>query len=391
MIKSFRLRNFKAFEDTGDIELKPLTVIAGPNSSGKSSILQSLLLLKQTLDAPPEARLSLDGRFFQYSDFSDLVFGKPPLSDCNVGFSFELETPMLREEVARNFPGLELPYTSEEHVEFNARMELSFRHRGRRRQGAVILDSFEVLSEMHGVEGPRLTGTLQESNSLSYSVSMAGEGIELPEPFADREIVSVFLRQFTPVYLELKEDKKARVHPTFLRVPTIFAQIYDDFEDEIDLNLQYLGPLRERPRRAYLHSGDRFEEIGESGQHAAQILWLEKGKKIQYLPALGKETQSLTLMEAVNSAFQQLGLFQPISVRSEKSMVYQILFELSEANSRKKAVTIADVGFGVSQLLPILVLGLRADETSLLMFEQPEIHLHPKLQANLGGFLLDPG
>ena len=52
MIKTLRLQNFKAFEDTGEIELKPITVLAGPNSGGKSSILQSLLLLKQTLEGP---------------------------------------------------------------------------------------------------------------------------------------------------------------------------------------------------------------------------------------------------------------------------------------------------------------------------------------------------
>ncbi len=51
MLKRIRLNRFKAFKDTGHVELKPITVLAGPNSSGKSSILQSLLLLKQTLES----------------------------------------------------------------------------------------------------------------------------------------------------------------------------------------------------------------------------------------------------------------------------------------------------------------------------------------------------
>ena len=57
MIKTLRLQHFKAFEDTGVLEVKPLTVLAGPNSGGKSSILHSLLLLKQTLEGPPEIDL----------------------------------------------------------------------------------------------------------------------------------------------------------------------------------------------------------------------------------------------------------------------------------------------------------------------------------------------
>ena len=92
-------------------------------------------------------------------------------------------------------------------------------------------------------------------------------------------------------------------------------------------------------------------------------------------------------MEAVNNAFINIGMLEPVDVKSEKSIMYQILFRLGGSKTRE-AVTIADVGFGVSQLLPILVLGIRSDESSLLLLEQPEIHLHPKLQANLADFLL---
>jgi predicted ATPase len=53
-----------------------------------------------------------------------------------------------------------------------------------------------------------------------------------------------------------------------------------------------------------------------------------------------------------------------------------------------RPVNLAQVGFGVSQLLPVLVMGLRQPADGWLLFEQPEIHLHPRLQAELGDFLL---
>ena len=53
-----------------------------------------------------------------------------------------------------------------------------------------------------------------------------------------------------------------------------------------------------------------------------------------------------------------------------------------------KRATISEVGFGVSQLLPIVLLALRSTPRDLLLFEQPEIHLHPRLQANLADFLV---
>ena len=137
MIKTLRLRNFKAFEDTGDIEIKPITVIAGPNSGGKSSILQSLLLLKQTLDAPPEIDLSLDGKYIQVSGFNDLVFGKPPPATCSVGFSFGMETLMRREAVHRYFPSLHLPDGTEEGLGISTKMDLAFRSRKRSARDTV--------------------------------------------------------------------------------------------------------------------------------------------------------------------------------------------------------------------------------------------------------------
>ena len=136
-----------------------------------------------------------------------------------------------------------------------------------------------------------------------------------------------------------------------------------------------------------MHSGNPTIEMGNSGEYAAQILWLEKDRKVRYLSELGDEPREVTLMEAVNDAFIKLGLLQPLDVKSEKAIMYRILFQLG-GPKRNEAVTIADVGFGVSQLLPILVLGLRAENSSLLLLEQPEIHLHPRLQANLADFLL---
>jgi predicted ATPase len=52
MFTRLRLVNFKAWEDTGEIPLKPVTMLLGTNSSGKSTLIQSLLLLKQTVQSP---------------------------------------------------------------------------------------------------------------------------------------------------------------------------------------------------------------------------------------------------------------------------------------------------------------------------------------------------
>ena len=382
MIKSLRLMNFKAFEDTGTLELNRMTVLAGPNSGGKSSILQSLLLLKQTLDSPAEIDLSLDGRYLQFSGFNELTFGKPPLSSCSVTYEFNIETSMPRNVAPRYFPHISLPEGVSD-MSLQSNVELTFGYKRRNEGKSVVMNRFQVSSTLDGVDGPYLQGTLRKGN---YRVSMRGKGIRVREPFRGRRIESVAGRHFMPSFLvfESEEDNVQRPRAT---LDPIFTRPFRNIEEELESNLEYLGPLRERPRRAYLHSGNPMTEIGDSGQYAAQILWLEKDNPVRYLPALGQEPTDVTLMEAVNDAFLRIGMLQPVNVRSEKSIMYQILFGLGNTKT-KEAVTIADVGFGVSQLLPILVLGLRSRESSILLLEQPEIHLHPKLQANLADFLL---
>ena len=75
MIKKVALENFKCFHDRTEIELKPLTILCGTNSSGKSSILKSLLLVKQTVESKsPDASLLLAGPLVDNGTFDDVVF-----------------------------------------------------------------------------------------------------------------------------------------------------------------------------------------------------------------------------------------------------------------------------------------------------------------------------
>lgn len=383
MIKTMRLENFKAFEDTGVLDFRPLTVLAGPNSGGKTSILQSLLLLKQTLEGPQNIDLNLDGQYLHYSEFNELTFGRPSLSKCEVVFTFETETPIPREIVPRYFPEVPLPDDAE-FATLDSKIQLRYRYRSRRQEKSVVLDRFNLSNSLHGIGGPELRIRLSKEK---YRVTSVGKGIRrLPSPLRSKDIDDVHFMGFVPLHMTFNSESGS----TFRR-PQSFDQAFMipslGLQFEIKGNLKYLGPLRERPRRAYLHSGNPTTEIGESGQYAAQILWLERDNPVEYLAALGQEPQEIPLIEAVNNAFLQVGMIQPLDIKSEKSMVYQILFRLRGSGNRK-AVTIADVGFGISQLLPILVLGLRSEKSAILMLEQPEIHLHPKLQANLADFLL---
>ena len=81
MLTTFRVENFKVFEDTHQIELAPITLLSGVNSAGKSALIQMLLLLKQTLESGPSQALNpARGPFLAHSlgdNFNDFLFARP--------------------------------------------------------------------------------------------------------------------------------------------------------------------------------------------------------------------------------------------------------------------------------------------------------------------------
>ncbi|HBL8993692.1 TPA: AAA family ATPase, partial [Enterobacter hormaechei] len=90
MIKTISLRNFKSFKNLDDLVVNNLTVIAGKNSCGKSSIFQSLLLLKQTLSSKSKEQLELDGEYLTFTNLKELSFSIPSIDRASIEYGFKL-------------------------------------------------------------------------------------------------------------------------------------------------------------------------------------------------------------------------------------------------------------------------------------------------------------
>ncbi len=76
MISKIHLKNFKALRDTGELEIKPITFLVGPNSSGKTSLIQAILALRQTVRSQdPHTPLILDDDYVNLGSYRDAVFG----------------------------------------------------------------------------------------------------------------------------------------------------------------------------------------------------------------------------------------------------------------------------------------------------------------------------
>lgn len=178
--------------------------------------------------------------------------------------------------------------------------------------------------------------------------------------------------------------------PSNLRLATQVIQ--DVFKD----GLRYLGPLRDPPRPVYqLEALPSSTDVGYRGEHTAAVLDLNKDKYINYYAPPSEDLKSDYISEsskkydrlqvAVISWLQYLGVAE--SVRTADEGVFGNRLRVSTAGS-KDLHDLTNVGVGVSQVLPIVVMALLAPSESFLIFEQPELHLHPKVQARLADFFL---
>ena len=365
MIKKLSLKNFKAFSNFDNLELKPITILSGKNSSGKSSILHSLLLLKQTLEADQTTEaLSLDGPFLQYSNLRELTFGLPQEVSANIEYTFEIDK--------KNTPIGNISFEIRNRPLPNVKRKGPVVSRFRWKQ--VNHDSYKTI------------------NLRKYKYKWPkSENIELPpipEKYELEKIVYIGFESFLPefAYLEIlqneetvnKNEEKAIGFPLIF-MPNLFTELIWGLKKDLS-RIRYLGPSRAMPRRAYIQYATKSYDLDPDGGNAAYIYWLRKDEKISWL---GNRVE---LKHAVNECFEMIGFDQKILPKRSSKIVYQLL--VSGLNDQTKSVTIADVGFGYSQVLPIILRGLLSDDDALLLFEQPEIHLHPSSKALLADLFI---
>lgn len=158
-------------------------------------------------------------------------------------------------------------------------------------------------------------------------------------------------------------------------------------------SVKYLGPLRDAPKPLYpLTPAADPNDVGLRGEHTAAILELHKNKVIKYIPSfhfgspsIDRTQISISLETAIVDWLQYLGVADNVKSTDMGKLGHELKVGLKTSDIQHD---LTHVGVGVSQVLPILVMCLLADTDSTLVFEQPELHLHPRVQSRLGDFFL---
>jgi len=363
MLSNLSLENFKSWKRIPKMRLAPITGMFGPNSSGKTSIIQLLLMLKQTVESPDRAQVLNFGderSLVSLGAFRDIVYQHATPATLrwslswNLPKSLEVKDP--EEDDSVLFSGNKMEFSGQVSHDGTGRVtvtKIEYCFAGRhflmsRKSGKE--EAYELTAEPKG--------------GFSFHRGR-GRPWDLPAPvkcygFPDRVKASYqnaeFLADFQLAFEEL------------------FSRSY------------YLGPLREYPRREYTWTGTQPADMGQRGEKVVEALLASRERGIKI--SRGKGRRKSTLEEIVAEWLRTLRLIHSFRVEpiKEGGNVYQVRVRKTES---APTVLITDVGFGVSQILPVLTLCYYVPEGSTLLLEQPEIHLHPSVQAGLADVFID--
>jgi len=369
MITKLKIDNFKSWRTTGDIKFSKLTGFFGTNSSGKTSLLQLLLLLKQTTESSDRAQ-SLD--FGDVKSYLELGTFKDIIINHNIKEALEFDIDWCLEEPYK------ITDPSEKGVTIFEGKDLGFKAAIRQTpKGRVFVDNISYRFDNFKFQ-------MRKKKKDEYIYSLSAENLNRDDK--NRR----FSFQRTPGRAwDLPSPIKSYGFPDQVKAYYKNAGFLSDFQlkfEELFSRVYYLGPLRDYPKRQYVWAGAQPTDMGRRGEQVidAMLVSRERGEAI----SRGKGRKKFTVEEYVAYWLRKLELIHNFRVHKivEGGNLYQVKLKLT---SQSPEVLITDVGFGVSQILPVITLCYYVPNGSTLLIEQPEIHLHPKVQAGLADVFID--
>ncbi len=373
MFTQLRIQNFKSWADTGEFQMASLTGFFGTNSSGKTAILQFLLMLKQTVESSDRNRiLHLGGDQYSYVDLGTTydISHRHRLPE-KLRFSLTWKPKLISQKSLIIFPDKNqtrnvgvissLNYTYQKTLKLESVIDMDID------QIDIKFFKYSFLSNDNQLNYVGISATKNDNKESSYQLIIEGDVIQ--NWSANLDLAASNLNHLKNYGFQSVSN--SMMDQIIYRYPINITESYEDLFQ----NTYYLAPLREYPKRTYQWSGESPQNVGKYGELTVAAL-------------LASRKQDLEVEIAVAKALKELGLIENFRVNriTPNRGDYEILVRKTPNSAE---VLITDVGFGVSQVLPILVLCYYAPEGATLIFEQPEIHLHPSVQAGIADIFID--
>lgn len=349
MFTNMSLHNFKSWRDSGNIPLAPITIFFGANSSGKSSLLQMLLLLKQTAESNdrnlPLKTGSLQEAYVNLGTVLDITHADTTALTLQIGWSLPMPLSLTNALTI-------------EQLDFST---------------TIAANPLQTSQFYYVADGRLRAGMEKADGKTAYTVLVEINGEQPPRPQA---------RPRTKMGQPQKCYGFSDEAMVYYQGTSFLADLALAFEQQFR-RVYYLGPLREYPQRIYEWAGEQPFDVGLRGEKAVAALLAGKHQRVYK----GKGNQP-TLERRIAQWLAEMRLGHEFRTFQLVANGTQYQVKLTRDTGGHE-VLLPDIGFGVSQVLPVLVLCYYAPEGSTVILEQPELHLHPAAQSALADMLVD--
>lgn len=368
-MKSFRLKNIKGFLDTGEIEIKPITVFVGENSSGKSSVSRFPLLLRQTFLDSSSVPILFYGSMTDYGNYEDVVFNHR--KGESIGFEITFRYSEFRRSSLR-------PLIVEDQFDKFLDSDMVLKVNIAQKDGRLIVNEF-VLS-LTSREEPIIEYTSNDyTSNLIFNVNGYEEHIIDPdEYFFDKFIPDIRCMVDTSNTEKINNPK----YNSNLELASQICNTLQNYFNMLSNKIYYIDSLRKTPERYFRYTDNVVDSVGKCGENTSVILGQDyrNGKGI-----INKVSDWLSTH--MNFA---------LDIEDVEDQMFKIMIRDLKTNARNNIV---DMGQGLSQLIPILVQSFitknnkecsRISRTpNFTVIEQPELYLHPSAQDCLADLFVE--
>ncbi|MCP9765184.1 AAA family ATPase [Lacihabitans soyangensis] len=354
-----RWKNFKGFRDTGWVKIKPITIILGSNNSGKTNFLAPFLLMNQTINSRDRlSPLILKGDIYDGGNYQEIVKDYKTENEIFFGYRYHIHDSDENLDPLGDYPPGAFEVTFKvEHKEgeiklktktvydiFNRKfLSLSLKKPGKYKFTGIGSDSMNQL-EKESIINSEPVNFLFSPNAVLFDLDSAKE--ENEEDEVEEKI-------------KRKVDRFTKGFSQFLS-----AVSYNNSKVRKYLgDLSFIGPIRENPHRIYEITNETYNTVGSMGENMPNLI-----KKI------GDDNEEL------NNWVKRFGFGDRIELKHHYSNTYSLRFLKDDSVFY---TSIANAGFGASQVLPLIVQAIVSPKRSITIAEQPEIHLNPRIQCEL--------
>lgn len=338
MLDRFSIENFKGYEGRYIFDFPGLTYLTGANNSGKSTIIQAIYMLATSNSNNYNPTLLANTVNYHFGDFSNMLN-----KNCSITERISFELSFKNISIAVNYANSESDSYSPiiDQITFSSNRKndnkfFSFESENRNNRFSLSINDMSYASNI------RINGLTPDFSSIIIKKSD-------------------YLRDFVLLRAVLQQNLQCNC-------------------------IKYLRAYREDAKPVYQLQGALNRNIGITGEYTAEAIYrmYQGNNYISFEDnMLFKDALQLWFKKIIGDTYS-LEVDNP-----EKMLRMRVIEEISSAdNITKQKFDVTDVGFGFSQVIPIITLILLSKKGDVLLIENPEVHLHPKLQANLADLFL---